>query len=59
MTYQDLIYFASTGGLVLLILMFAFAVGYVFWPGNSKKFERAANLPLESDDALNEETDRG
>ncbi len=59
MTYQDLIYFAETWGLVLLAAMFASTVVYAFWPGNRKKFDRAANLPLENDDLLDEEAHRG
>ncbi len=59
MNYQDLIYFAETWGLVILALMFATAVVYAFWPGNREKFDRAANLPLESDDTFDEEAHHG
>lgn len=59
MTYQDLIYFAETWGLIILATMFASAIVYAFWPGNREKFDRAANLPLESDDTLNEEANHG
>jgi cytochrome c oxidase cbb3-type subunit IV len=59
MNYQDLIHFAETGGLVILMAMFAVAVAYAFWPSNREKFERAANLPLESDDTLDEEVHHG
>lgn len=59
MNYQDLIYFAETGGLIILAAMFAGAVVYAFWPGNREKFDRAANLPLESDDTFDEEKHHG
>ena len=59
MTYQDLIYFAETWGLVILASMFAVAVVYAFWPGNRDKFDRAAHLPLENDDLLDEEVHHG
>ena len=59
MNYQDLIYFAETWGLIILASMFLFAVVYAFLPGNREKFERAANLPLENDDLLDEEKHRG
>lgn len=59
MEYNDVIYFAETWGLLILATMFGIAIVYAFWPGNSKKFEHAANLPLEDDDQLNEEKHHG
>ncbi|WP_308911592.1 cbb3-type cytochrome c oxidase subunit 3 [Pseudokordiimonas caeni] len=52
MTYQDAIYFAETGGLVLLVTLFVVAVFYALWPGNSAKFNRAASAPLRDDDDM-------
>ena len=59
MEYKDVIYFSETWGLLILASMFGAAIVYAFWPGNSEKFEHAANLPLEDDDQLNEEADNG
>jgi cytochrome c oxidase cbb3-type subunit IV len=49
MTYQTVSAFAQTYGLAALIIMFAIAVTYALWPGNRKKFEQAARMPLEED----------
>lgn len=59
MTYQNLIYFAETWGLVILTAMFASTVVYAFWPGNRDKFDHAAHLPLDNDDLLDEEAHNG
>ncbi len=50
MTYEQLSTFSNTWGLIFLIIMFAAAMVYAFWPGNKKKFEEAAQLPLEEGD---------
>ena len=50
MTYEAVAHFAQTWGLVLLVVLFAAVVAYALWPGNRKKFDRAARLPLEEDE---------
>lgn len=50
MSYAAVAEFAQTWGLLFLILLFVAAVAYAFWPGNRRKFERAARLPLEDAD---------
>ncbi len=50
MSYAAAAQFAQTWGLVFLILLFVAAVVYALWPGNRRKFERAARLPLEDAD---------
>lgn len=50
MTYEGFSHFAGTWGLVLLVVMFTVALGYAFWPGNKKKFEHAAQLPLDEEE---------
>ncbi|PCJ68523.1 MAG: CcoQ/FixQ family Cbb3-type cytochrome c oxidase assembly chaperone [Rhodobiaceae bacterium] len=50
MTYEQLSNFSNTWGLVFLIIMFATAIAYAFWPSNKKKFEEAAQLPFEEGD---------
>lgn len=49
MTYQTLAEFARSWGLLYLLAVFAAAVGYALWPGNAKRFERAARSPLDEE----------
>ncbi len=50
MTYEAVSAFAGTWGLVWLVILFAGTMGYAFWPGNEKRFDRAADAPLRSDE---------
>ena len=56
MTYEALYAWAGSWGLLLLFALFITAVVYALWPSNRRKFNRAANLPLEDDDIAQEET---
>jgi cytochrome c oxidase cbb3-type subunit IV len=49
MHYEQVAQFAATYGLVYLVILFAGALAYAFWPANKGKFEDAARLPLEED----------
>jgi cytochrome c oxidase cbb3-type subunit 4 len=49
MQYEQIAHFASTYRLIYLVILFAGALAYAFWPSNKKKFEDAARLPLEED----------
>jgi len=49
MHYEHVAHFAATFGLVYLVILFAAALAYAFWPANKGKFENAARLPLEED----------
>jgi cytochrome c oxidase cbb3-type subunit 4 len=49
MQYEQIAHFAATYGLIYLVILFAGALAYAFWPSNKKKFEDAARLPLEED----------
>jgi cytochrome c oxidase cbb3-type subunit 4 len=49
MTYQDATVLSQTVALILFIALFVGIVAYVFWPGNKKKFDEAAQLPLDDD----------
>lgn len=40
---------ADTWGLVLLVLMFTVAVGFVFRPGSKKHYRECGNIPLADD----------
>jgi len=49
MTYEDVRGLAAMAGLIIFIALFAGVLIYVFWPGNSKRFEQARGIPLEKD----------
>lgn len=49
MTYQEVSALAGTIGTIMFVTMFAGAVLYALWPGNRDKFERASQMPLDSD----------
>jgi cytochrome c oxidase cbb3-type subunit IV len=49
MTYEQVASFTQVGALIFFIVLFAGVLVYAFWPGNKKRFERAARLPLEKD----------
>ncbi len=49
MTYEGISYFAQTWGLVYLVAMFVVVLVYVCRPGNRKKFEDVAQIPLKED----------
>lgn len=42
--------FAGTWGLIFFLILFVAVLAYVFWPGNKRKFDKAARRPLEDDD---------
>ncbi len=50
LTYQDASYFAQTYGLIYLFGLFVIVLLYALWPKNKKKFDEAANIPLEEKD---------
>lgn len=50
MTYTAATVLSQTVALILFMALFVGVVVYVFWPGNRKKFDEAAQLPLEDDD---------
>jgi cytochrome c oxidase cbb3-type subunit 4 len=50
MTYQAATVLSQTVALVLFVCLFVAIVVYVFWPGNKKKFDEAAQVPLENND---------
>lgn len=41
---------AGAGGLVFMVILFVGIVAYALWPGNKKKFDHLAQLPLQDDD---------
>jgi len=49
MTYESLVYFAKTWGLVYLVILFALVLIYALRPSARQKFEDAAQIPLKED----------
>ncbi len=49
MTYQDVVSFSGPYGLIYFLILFVGVLVYALWPGNKKKFEKAARMPLEED----------
>ena len=50
MDYQSATVLSQTIALLLFVALFIGIIAYVFWPGNKKKFDEAAQLPLEDKD---------
>jgi cytochrome c oxidase cbb3-type subunit 4 len=55
MSHQTAVELSQIVALILFIALFAAVLVYVFWPGNKKKFDEAAQLPL--DDEANDKPD--
>ncbi len=55
MSYEQVASFTQTAALVLFMAIFIGVVIYAFWPGNKKRFEKDAQIPLRKD--LDEEGD--
>ena len=49
MTFESATVFSQIVALVLFIGLFVGVIAYVFWPGNKKQFDEAAQLPLDDD----------
>ena len=49
MTYEQVASISQVAALLFFIALFVGVLVYAFWPGNKKKFEEAAQLPLEQD----------
>jgi len=49
MTHHEITILSQTVALILFIALFAGVLLYVFWPGNKKKFDEAAKVPLEDE----------
>jgi cytochrome c oxidase cbb3-type subunit 4 len=50
MTYQQVASITQAAALLLFVALFVGVLIYSFWPGNRKRFEEAARLPLEKDE---------
>jgi cytochrome c oxidase cbb3-type subunit IV len=49
MTYEQVASISQVLALLFFVALFAGVLVYAFWPGNKKRFEQAARLPLEKD----------
>lgn len=57
MTYEQVASITQVAALLLFVVLFAGVLVYAFWPGNKKRFEEAARLPLEKDPDPDQEKD--
>ncbi len=57
MAYEQVASITQIAALLLFIALFIGVLVYVFWPGNKKRFDEAAKLPLENDPDSDEKKD--
>ncbi|HEX9751877.1 MAG TPA: cbb3-type cytochrome c oxidase subunit 3 [Methyloceanibacter sp.] len=57
MTYEQVASITQVAALLLFVSLFVGVLIYAFWPGNKKRFEEAARLPLEKDPDPDQEKD--
>lgn len=57
MSYEDVASISQVVALLFFIALFIGVLVYAFWPGNKKRFDEAAKLPLESDPEPKNEKD--
>jgi cytochrome c oxidase cbb3-type subunit IV len=49
MTHHDVTQISQIVALIFFVALFVGVIVYVFWPGNKRKFDEAARLPLEDE----------
>jgi cytochrome c oxidase cbb3-type subunit 4 len=49
MTYEQVSTYTQVAALLFFIALFVGVVIYAFWPGNKKRFEKDAQIPLQKD----------
>jgi cytochrome c oxidase cbb3-type subunit 4 len=57
MEYEEVASISQVAALIFFIVLFAGVVLYAFWPGNKKRFDEAAKLPLEDDPEADKQKD--
>ena len=57
MSYERVASITQIAALLLFIAVFVGVLIYAFWPGNKKRFEKAARLPLEKEPSPDHEKD--
>lgn len=50
MSYDTIAHFIKIGGTVAFTSVFVVSIIYALWPGNKERFDRAAQLPLQTND---------
>lgn len=58
MDYESANTLSQIVALILFLALFVGVIVYVFWPGNRKKFDDAARLPLDDDKTDKPDGDR-
>lgn len=49
--YEDVLSFAQSWSGLYFMVMFLIAFAYAYWPRNRTRFQRAARIPLQDEDA--------
>ena len=49
MSYDSVATITQVGALLFFIALFIGVLVYAFWPGNKKRFEKDAEIPLQKD----------
>ena len=52
MTYEQVSGITQVAALLFFIALFVGVVIYAFWPGNKKRFEKDAKIPMQKDSDL-------
>jgi cbb3-type cytochrome oxidase subunit 3 len=47
MPYEHVAYLSQVSSLLIFVTLFIVILGYAFWPGNSRRFERAQRRALD------------
>jgi cytochrome c oxidase cbb3-type subunit 4 len=57
MTYEHVASITQSAALLFFVALFVGVLIYAFWPGNKKRFDEAARIPLEKDPDPDQEKD--
>ena len=49
MSYDEIAALSGSVGLIFFIVLFLAVLVYALWPGNKRKFDDAARIPLKED----------
>jgi cytochrome c oxidase cbb3-type subunit IV len=58
MTYDNAVAISQIAALIFFVALFVGVVAYAFWPGNKKRFEKDARIPLERDPEQEKDEER-
>ncbi len=57
MSYESVAGITQVAALIFFIALFVGVVVYAYWPGNKKRFEKDAQIPLQRDPDLEKDKD--